>query len=69
MPKFHILNDPSGRIIVSSPYDPLLVEKVKSVDGRRWHPSEEKGAATSTLNQVITFLYRGLAENEKGFGV
>jgi len=41
MVRIHISNDSSGRIIVSFPYDPLLVEKVKSIDGRRWHPAEK----------------------------
>ena len=41
MARIQISNDPSGRIIVSFPYDPLLVEKVKSIDGRRWHPVEK----------------------------
>jgi hypothetical protein len=41
MVKIQVSNDPSGRIIVSFPYDPLLVEKVKSIDGRRWHPVEK----------------------------
>jgi len=41
MARIHILNDPSGRIIVSFPYDPLLVSKVKTIDGRRWHPVEK----------------------------
>jgi hypothetical protein len=41
MARIHISNDPSGRIIVSFPYDPLLVSKVKTIDGRRWHPIEK----------------------------
>ena len=41
MPRIQISNDPSGRIIVSFPYDPLLVSKVKTIDGRRWHPAEK----------------------------
>ena len=41
MARIHILNDPSGRIIVSFPYDPLLVSKVKTIEGRRWHPAEK----------------------------
>jgi len=36
-----ISNDSSGRIILSFPYDPLLVGKVKAIDGRRWHPAEK----------------------------
>jgi hypothetical protein len=39
MVRIHISNDPSGRIIVSFPYDPLLVAKVNTIDGRRWHPA------------------------------
>jgi site-specific recombinase XerD len=41
MARIQVSNDPSGRITVSFPYDPLLVEKVKSIDGRRWHPEEK----------------------------
>ena len=41
MARIQISNDPSGQIIVSFPYDPLLVEKVKTIDGRRWHPAEK----------------------------
>ena len=41
MARIHISNDPSGRIIVSFPYDPLFVSKVKTIDGRRWHPVEK----------------------------
>ena len=35
MARIHISNDPSGRIIVSFPYDPLLVSRVKTIEGRR----------------------------------
>jgi hypothetical protein len=41
MARIHISNDPSGHIIVSFPYDPLLVSKVKTIDGHRWHPAEK----------------------------
>jgi hypothetical protein len=41
MARVQVSNDPSGHIIVSFPYDPLLVEKVKSIDGHRWHPAEK----------------------------
>lgn len=37
----HTSNDASGRIIVSFPYDPLLVVKIKTIDDRKWHPVEE----------------------------
>ena len=41
MIKIQIPNDPSGRIIVSCPYDLLLVSKAKTIEGRRWHPVEK----------------------------
>lgn len=37
MARIHIRNDPSGNLIVSFPYDPILVEKVKTINGLRWH--------------------------------
>ena len=49
MARIQISNDPSGRIILSFPYDPLLVEKVKSIDGRRWHPVEKHWSFQPTL--------------------
>ena len=41
MARIQVSNDSSGRMIVSFPYHPLLVGKVKSIDGRRWHPAEK----------------------------
>jgi hypothetical protein len=41
MARIQISNDPSGRIIVPFPYDPLLVTKIKTIDSRRW-PHIEK---------------------------
>ena len=41
MARIQVSNDLSGRIIISFRYDPLLVAKVKSIDGRRWHPEEK----------------------------
>lgn len=31
--------DISGRITVTFPYNPLRVEKVRTIPGRKWHPS------------------------------
>ncbi len=39
MARIPISNDISGRVIVSFPYDPILVTKVKAIEGRRWHPT------------------------------
>jgi len=41
MARIHISSHPSSRMIISFPYDPLLVEKVKTIEGRRWHPIEK----------------------------
>jgi len=41
MARIHISNDPSGWIIVSFPYDSLLVAKLKTIDGRRWYLVEK----------------------------
>jgi len=41
MARIQISNDSPGRIIVSFPYDSLLVSKVKTIEGRRWHPAEK----------------------------
>ncbi len=52
MVRIRISNDSSGRIIVSFPYDPLLVVKVKTINGRRWHPVE-KYWSFSKLNGTL----------------
>jgi hypothetical protein len=39
MVEVSISKDLYGRTVVSFPYDPLLVSKVKTIDGRRWHPN------------------------------
>jgi hypothetical protein len=61
MARIQISNDPSGQIIVSFPYDPLLVEKVKSIDGRRWHPSE-KHWSFPKLNGMLERILEGLGD-------
>jgi hypothetical protein len=43
MTRVEISKDPSGRIIASSPCNPLLVSKVKTFEARRWHPGEKFG--------------------------
>jgi site-specific recombinase XerD len=41
MARISISNDLSGRIIVSFSYNPQLVTKIKTIEGRRWHPIEK----------------------------
>ncbi|MEW6002183.1 MAG: site-specific tyrosine recombinase/integron integrase [Nitrospirota bacterium] len=37
----NVSKDNSGRIVVTFPYNPLVVAKVKTIEGRRWHPQEK----------------------------
>jgi len=62
MARNQVSNDPSGRIIVSFPYDPLLVEKVQSIDSRRWHPAEIHWSLRN-LDGVLDKIV-GVFENE-----
>ena len=56
MARIQISNDPSGRIIVSFPYDPLIVEKIKSIDGRRWHPADKHWSFPNKDNIIEKIL-------------
>jgi hypothetical protein len=56
MGRINISNDPSGRIIVSFPYDPVLVARVKTIDSRRWHPAEKHWSfpnKNGTLEKIL----------------
>jgi hypothetical protein len=48
MARIQISEDPSGRIIASSPYALVLVSEVKSIEGRRWHPIEKHWSFPNT---------------------
>ncbi len=48
MARIQISHDPSGRLIVSFPYDPLLVSNVKTTNGRRCHPAYKYWGFTNT---------------------
>jgi hypothetical protein len=63
MARIQISNDPSGRIIVFFPYDPLLVSKVKTIDGRRWH-SAEKHWSFPNRNGILEDILKVFADNE-----
>ena len=41
MARIRVSKDPSGHIIVSFPYDPSIVTKIKAIEGRRWHHAEK----------------------------
>jgi hypothetical protein len=48
MTEVQISKDISGKITVSFPYNPQLVQKVKTIPGRRWHPAEKYGGFPDT---------------------
>ena len=43
-----INKDDSDRIVVSFPYDPSIVTKIKTIEGRRWHPAEKHWSFPNT---------------------
>jgi len=56
MVKANINKDTSGRIVVSFLYDPLLVSKFKTIEGRRWHPVERHWSfpnKNGTLEKIL----------------
>lgn len=61
MAGIHISNDPSGRIIVSFLYAPLLVSKAKTIDGRRSHPVE-KHLNFPRLNGMLEKILKALGD-------
>ena len=63
MVRIQISNDSFGRIIVSFQYDPLLVEKVKSIDGRRWHPAY-KHLSFPKLNGLLEKILKVFRDEE-----
>jgi hypothetical protein len=41
MARIQISYDPSGCLTVSFPYDPVVVSKLKTTNGRKWHPAKK----------------------------
>ncbi len=41
MAEVNISKDLYGRIVVSFHYDPFLIAKIKTIEGRKWHPVEK----------------------------
>lgn len=49
-------DDGPGNITVSFPYDPQLVEKVKTIEGHKWHPKEKHWSfpdSDGTLEKIL----------------
>ena len=44
----NVTKENSGRIIVTFPYDPQLVEKVKTIDGRKWYKDKKHWSFPNT---------------------
>lgn len=56
MVETNIKKDISGRILVSFHYDPLLVAKIKTIEGRRWHPAEKHWSFPDTDGMLEKIL-------------
>jgi len=48
MVEVNISKDISGRIVVSFPYDPSIVTKIKTIERRRWYPAEKHWSFPNT---------------------
>lgn len=48
--------DSSGRMVVSFPYDPQLVARIKTIPGHRWHPAEKHRSFPSTDSTMEKIL-------------
>ena len=52
----NVSKENSKRIIVTFPYDPELVEKVKTIDGRKWHKDKKYWSfpdTNGTLEKIL----------------
>jgi hypothetical protein len=60
MARIQVSKDPSGLIIVSFPYDPLLIATAKTIPGHKWHPVEKYWSfpnTNGTLERVLEAFY------------
>jgi len=54
--KIKILKDRENNLIVSFPYNPQFVEKIKTIKGHRWHPEEKYWSfpnSDGTLEKIL----------------
>jgi len=58
-----VSKDVSGRITVSFPYDPLRVQKIKTIEGRKWH-KDKKYCSFPDLDWTLAKILR-VFEGEK----
>jgi integrase len=51
-----ITMDNPDRLLITFPYNPLLVEKIKTIPGHRWHPAEKHWSfknSDGTLEKIL----------------
>lgn len=63
MVKANIGKDASGRIVVSFPYDPSIVTKIKTIEGRKWHPVEKHWSFPDT-DSILKKILKVLGDKE-----
>ncbi len=52
----NIIKDRSGRLVLTSPYDPARVVKIKTIPGHRWHPEKKHWSfpdTDGTLKKIL----------------
>lgn len=57
-----ISKDVSGKIMISFPYDPYLIEKVRIIEGRKWHKDEKYWSfpdSDDTLEKILEVFKGG----------
>ena len=63
MARIQVSNDLSGPIAISFPYDPVLVGKVKTIDGHRCHSAEKYWSFPNREN-ILQRILKVFAKNE-----
>jgi len=61
MAEIDVRQDTSGRIVVSFPYNPFLIAKVKTIYGHKWHPDKKHWSLPNNngILQKILEVFKG----------
>ena len=68
--KVKVSRDTSGKITVAFSYNPLLVEKVKTIEGYKWHPDNKHWSfpdSDGILNKILKVFRERLSARFRNF--